>query len=100
MDGKETAMKHHETSSGFPIRDQQVPGAKSSVHAEGPIGEPSLLQLSVSPLPSGVYPNLSRMKLHAFASTFEDVAWCLQKWVSWDYHSYHSISRVLKMKTC
>ena len=77
MDGQETAMKHHDTSSGFPIRDQQVPGAKISVHSEGPTGEPGLLQLSVSPLPSGVYPNLSRMKLHAFASTFEDVAWCL-----------------------
>ena len=46
-EGTQRQMKHHKTSSEFPIRDQQVPGAKISVHSEGPTGEPSLLQLSV-----------------------------------------------------
>ena len=98
-------MKRNETTSQFPIRPQQVPAAKISVHCEVPTGEPSLLQLSVLPLPSGVYPNPSRMTPHAFASAFEDVAWWLSHppwkiWmVSWDYHSYQSMSRVDKIET-
>lgn len=90
-------MKRNETTSQFPIHPQQVPAAKISMHFEVPTGEPSLLQLSALPLPSGVYPNPSRMTLHAFASTFEDVAW----WLSHPPEKYQwSVGTIIPISPC